>query len=263
MKISLDLIETRLRMLIEEWIIPFKSDDFQQKLAHRLVEALHNQIYSGENGEVIAPHHYIIHLHPDLVDELRGSNVLERLPIALQEIASQTGILFLDQPVLRLEPEPAFGPEDVTVQALSEPTLRGNTAILTLGAKGEAKKQTGQLVYRAFLIVNGEKIFPLNQAVTNIGRRPDNHLVIDDPRVSRQHAQIRQNRGQFILFDLNSTGGTSVNGQRTHQHTLKPGDVISMAGIAMIFGEELRPDEGASDTTRIHLDPPPSTDGKR
>lgn len=81
-------------------------------------------------------------------------------------------------------------------------------------------------------------MFYLTQAVVNIGRRSDNHLVIQDPRVSREHAQIRFSRGQFVLFDLNSTGGTMVNGQRIRQWTLKPGDVVSLAGLPLIYGED-------------------------
>ena len=37
----------------------------------------------------------------------------------------------------------------------------------------------------AFLIVNGTEVFPPTQSVINIGRRTDNQLVIDDPRISR------------------------------------------------------------------------------
>jgi pSer/pThr/pTyr-binding forkhead associated (FHA) protein len=43
------------------------------------------------------------------------------------------------------------------------------------------------------------------------------------------------------LFDLNSTGGTFVNGQRTSQTVLYPGDVISLAGVALIFGQDNPP----------------------
>jgi pSer/pThr/pTyr-binding forkhead associated (FHA) protein len=63
-----------------------------------------------------------------------------------------------------------------------------------------------------------------------------------DPRVSRAHAQIRAIRGQYVLFDLNSTGGTMVNGRRVHQCALKPGDVISLSGVPLIYGEEI-PDD--------------------
>lgn len=97
----------------------------------------------------------------------------------------------------------------------------------------------------AFLIIEGVKVHSLTEPVVNIGRRLENHLVIDDPRVSRNHAQLRAVKGRFVLFDLNSTGGTFVNGQRTSQTVLYPGDVISLAGVALIFGQDnppVRPD---------------------
>jgi pSer/pThr/pTyr-binding forkhead associated (FHA) protein len=93
----------------------------------------------------------------------------------------------------------------------------------------------------AFLIIEGVKVHPLKEAVINIGRRLENHVVIDDPRISRNHAQLRAIKGRFVLFDLNSTGGTFVNGQRTSQTVLYPGDVISLAGVALIFGQDNPP----------------------
>ena len=102
-------------------------------------------------------------------------------------------------------------------------------------------EDTSKLPENAFLIVEGVKVFPLVLSVINIGRRLDNQLIIDDPRVSRNHAQLRAIKGRFVLFDLNSTGGTFVNGQRTSQTVLYPGDVISLAGVALIFGQDNPP----------------------
>lgn len=93
----------------------------------------------------------------------------------------------------------------------------------------------------AFLIIEGVKVFPLTTPVVNIGRRLDNTLVIDDPRVSRNHAQLRAIKGRYVIFDLNSTGGTFINGQRASQSVLYPGDVVSLAGVALIFGQDNPP----------------------
>lgn len=93
----------------------------------------------------------------------------------------------------------------------------------------------------AFLIVDGVKVIPLALPVVNIGRRLDNELVIDDPRVSRIHAQLRAIKGHYVVFDLNSTGGTFVNGQRTTQCVLYPGDVVSLAGVPLLFGQNNPP----------------------
>ncbi len=89
----------------------------------------------------------------------------------------------------------------------------------------------------AFLIIEGVKIHPLTEAVINIGRRFENHVIIDDPRVSRQHAQLRAIHGHYVLFDLSSRSGTFVNGQRANQVVLYPGDEISLAGVKLIFSQ--------------------------
>lgn len=259
MKIRLNLIESRLRVLIEEWIVPFKTTGFQSKLAHQLVESMQEHIQTDNLGQAVAPYQYTIRLNPEMVDELRGSDIMEHLPEALEESARLGGMVFLRKPVLQLQPDPVFTLEDIRILAQSEQASPGNTAALSLKKKSEGTDDPEKLSVSAYLIVNGEKIFTLNRSATNIGRRSDNHLVINDPRISRVHAQIRLSREQFIIFDLNSSGGTSINGQRVHQHALKPGDVISLAGIALIYGEEPKPGEGGSSTTRIATSgPPPS-----
>jgi len=89
----------------------------------------------------------------------------------------------------------------------------------------------------AFLIVNSE-LFPLDKEVINIGRKLDNHIVIHDPRVSRNHAQLRVMEGHFVIIDLNSTGGTLVNGQKTTKSVLYSGDTISLAGVLLKFVQD-------------------------
>lgn len=90
---------------------------------------------------------------------------------------------------------------------------------------------------KAFLIVDGTRVIPLDQIVVKLGRKSDNQVVIDDPHVSRYHAQIQKVKGRFILMDLDSTVGTSVNGKNIKQSFLKPGDVISLGGVPIIFGQ--------------------------
>jgi pSer/pThr/pTyr-binding forkhead associated (FHA) protein len=92
---------------------------------------------------------------------------------------------------------------------------------------------------QAFLTTNQNDIYQITKSVTNIGRREDNDIVIQDQRVSRQHAQIRRGHQHYLIFDLNSTGGTWVNNNRITQAELNSGDVISIAGNVLIYAEEL------------------------
>lgn len=115
----------------------------------------------------------------------------------------------------------------------------------------------------AFLIVDGTKVFAIDQDDFSIGRKSDNQIIIDDPHVSRYHAKIRMIDGKYILFDLESTVGTSVNGKRIQTTILKPGDVISIGGVPIIFGvnlSDLPPD--ASQPTDTNANTTASTDLK-
>jgi len=92
----------------------------------------------------------------------------------------------------------------------------------------------------AFLIMAGTQAIPLNRAQITVGRGHDNTLVLDDPRVSRKHLEIRVIRDHFVLFDLNSSGGTYVNGKRISQGILYTGDVISLAGVSLVFMQDTK-----------------------
>jgi len=101
-----------------------------------------------------------------------------------------------------------------------------------------AKGRDSSIPEDFFLIVEGTRAMALEKSITSIGRSSENTLVIDDPRISRRHVEIRVIREQFVLFDLNSSGGTYVNGQRISQGMLYPGDLISLAGINLVFTQD-------------------------
>jgi len=73
------------------------------------------------------------------------------------------------------------------------------------------------------------------RGVINIGRDPSNDLVLPDGKVSRNHAQIRQERGWFVIYDLNSTNGTFVNGRRITRQVLRHGDMVKVGDTELIF----------------------------
>ena len=85
------------------------------------------------------------------------------------------------------------------------------------------------------LIFKGAKAISLKKLITSIGRSHDNTIVIDDPRISRHHLEIRFILDHFVAFDLQSTGGTFINGQRINQGILYAGDLISLAGVDLVF----------------------------
>ena len=85
---------------------------------------------------------------------------------------------------------------------------------------------SGSGVFPALVFVQGseQKNIVLNHIPFNVGRKVDKDLVIADPRVSRDHAQIMQEGGDFFLVDLGSKHGTFVNGERIQRQKLERGD---------------------------------------
>jgi len=148
---------------------------------------------------------------------------------------------FVTQPTIIITTDNTFSAEEIKVVASHKLEPVGDTQGAQMPTMNEENEEGDNIPDNAFLIIEGVKVHPLTEPVVNIGRRLENQLVIDDPRVSRNHAQLRAIKGRFVLFDLNSTGGTFVNGQRTSQTVLYPGDVISLAGVALIFGQDNPP----------------------
>ena len=77
--------------------------------------------------------------------------------------------------------------------------------------------------------------YPLNRELIHIGRHTANDIVVNDRRVSRYHAEIRYERGQFVIYDLGSLNGISVNGALTRQATLRNGDVLAFGDYSFVF----------------------------
>lgn len=61
-----------------------------------------------------------------------------------------------------------------------------------------------------------------------IGRQPENHICLRDPKVSRFHAIIKIKDSYLMIKDLQSTNGTIVNNLRVRRQKLQPGDQIKL-----------------------------------
>lgn len=250
MRLNLDKIERNLQDFVENSLMRFPWTRRQTALAQQFVEAMQNALENGPGGRVIAPNQYVLSVHPNFLALWQSSpELLDALADTLQSAARDAGVSFLSPPAIRLATDPAL-PNDglrVTATSISDNGGDGTTAVMLAAGREEDPPAHPA---NAFLIIEGSETFPLRQPVVNIGRRLDNHVILDDARVSRAHAQLRVVRGRYVLFDLNSSGGTYVNGQRITQQTLKPGDVISLAGVSLIYGEDQPPSD--SDTTAYY-----------
>ena len=86
----------------------------------------------------------------------------------------------------------------------------------------------------ASLVVN-RQVIPLFKEITTLGRYLENDVVFHEDFLSRYHAEIILEEGQYVLNDKNSTGGTYVNGKKIDHCVLNSGDLISLVNIQIMF----------------------------
>jgi len=73
-----------------------------------------------------------------------------------------------------------------------------------------------------------------------IGRAPSNHIIINHPTVSAQHAVLLRVSDSYSLKDLNSTNGTQINGDFVTDAELKDGDTIRFGSVIAVFAGAYR-----------------------
>ena len=83
------------------------------------------------------------------------------------------------------------------------------------------------------LLVGDEKRTVLSGSRLLIGRSRDCDITLDDPNVSRRHAELRNEDGRWVVTDLGSTNGVKLNGRRVEEAALEPGDELTL-GLARL-----------------------------
>ncbi len=87
----------------------------------------------------------------------------------------------------------------------------------------------------AVLLVEGKRV-ALGESGVAIGRSRQCDVTIDDPNVSRRHAELRPRGGSWVLTDLGSTNGSRVNGRTISGPTVvKVGDEIELGTVVAKF----------------------------
>ena len=71
-----------------------------------------------------------------------------------------------------------------------------------------------------------------------LGRSRECDIQVEDPNVSRRHAELRQEGSSFWVVDLDSTNGIEVNGQRVKRAKLSSGDSFTVGSTEITFTTE-------------------------
>jgi len=255
MSSQFDRLENRLQAIIENSLNRLPWHNNQPRLAAAVISTARTQLELDNRVNEPLPDCLNLFMHPENCKAWEAHpEWVTWLKRALLDMTVESGRSFDREPEIRFIPDSDIDQKNLRLVLTFQEVQVNSTAVLTPEADPLEAPQTDQWT-GPYLIFESSKTYPLSNTVTNIGRREDNDLVVADPRVSRDHAQIRIVHGECILFDLNSTGGTYVNGHRITNHSLRPGDVIAIAGVNLIFGQETPAAPRSTGTSPAQLNP--------
>ena len=103
-----------------------------------------------------------------------------------------------------------------------------------------------------FVEGNEQRNINLDHSPFSVGRKIDKDLVITDPRVSRDHALIVSENGQFCVIDQSSKHGTFVNGERVQRKTLERNDRLEF-GVRDVAYVIFHPHNASTNSARDFL----------
>jgi phosphoserine phosphatase RsbU/P len=114
--------------------------------------------------------------------------------------------------------------------------------------------EPGSGVFPTLIFVQGneQRVINLDHSPFSVGRKVDKDLVIADPRVSRDHALIVSENGQFAVVDQGSKHGTFVNGERVQRKTLERNDRLEF-GVREVTYVIFNPRHATTNSAREFL----------
>jgi hypothetical protein len=249
-----DLIST---YITDSFVGPSGEYVSREAIANQMTNEITACSRTDSRGQSYAPDQYTLSLNPKDFEDLRKNapTTQSELSKALSKALDAIGYLYIRNPNVTLASDPTLNRKDVRVIAWhSSDPLQFSKEINDEDVEKLTNPPPG-----AFFIIEGKRYFSLTRKIVKVGRRLDNHLILEDRHVSRSHARLEVVDGRYVIIDLDSTAGTRVNGRLISRHTLRPGDIVSIAAVQLIYGED--PGGPPGDTSRYK--PSPTADDER
>ncbi len=237
-------LEARLEQLIEGVFTSIFGKRIRaHDIALQLARVMETGIKPPADGDPrpVAPNYYTITVNTDV-----RAHILQRYPTLddilsgqVVELAASFGYRLNHKPIIIIVGDDHFAPGRVFVEADHSVDRHDTTDVMkpiTLPASTHVPRNPQ-------LMISGEKVIPVIQALITIGRSQDNDIILEDPYVSRHHAQLRLRFGHYTLFDADSQSGTFVNDVRIREHRLQSGDVIRIGATSMVYMEDSPPSD--------------------
>ncbi len=213
---GLQQFERRLERLVEgAFAKAFRGQLQPVELGRRLTREMDLRRSVGIHGFIV-PNQFNIFLSQADFDRFEsfGDSLSRELVAAVREHAGREGYQFV-------------GPVEVDLH------LDPDLAVSTFAIESELRE--GDDRPNDWLVFPDGRRVGIGSQVVTMGRLPECAVVLDDPNVSRRHAQVRREGDAVFVVDLGSTNGTRVNGVVVREHRLVSGDVISVGNTALRF----------------------------
>lgn len=210
--------ERRLERLVEgAFARAFKSGLRPVELGRRLVREMDDNRSVGVRGDTVVPNSFTVALSDSDLTEFEGvqDSLTRELADAAREHARDEGYSFM-------------GPIEIAIE--QDDRLRTGAFTIT----GRMVEGVGGSGAGSIVLPSGDR-FTLAEAIISIGRHPDSNMVLADPNVSRNHAEIRPQGDRYVVVDLGSTNGSRVNGVRVDTQVLNDGDELQFGNTRMRF----------------------------
>jgi hypothetical protein len=219
----------------------FKGDVQPVEIAARLQRELDAEAKLMSRDKKLVPNDFTVELSPHDHDKLApyAATLTRELGDELRSHATDRGYVF-SGPIhidLALDPRLPTGRFTVSSEAVAGVSAPAAEPAVPAPARpsGPAeggRTRAGELV----LEVNGMR-HPLSPPGLVIGRGSEADLRINDPGISRRHAEIRVGQssdGSIDIVDLGSTNGITVDGQKVRHATLAEGSRIEIGTTRML-----------------------------
>ncbi len=226
----------------------FKSNVQPVELARKLAKEMEEH-RAVSISRVYVPNRYSVYLSTDDRGQFENYEdaLKKELSDYLLEHARSEGLALVTRPRIDFETDDRlkvgeFGIQAQMVQApedeAEEPRQgdRGQTMVYSpdRSARRLPDSTPGS---RALLVGEGKRTVLSDEKVV-LGRSRECDVVVEDPNVSRRHAEVRRSGDGWVLVDLGSTNGVKVNGRRVGEAALSPGDEITLGLATLSFETE-------------------------
>ena len=245
-------LENKIQGLVEgTFSRAFRSEVRPVEIARKLAREMEEH-KSFSVSRTYAPNEYRVFLSPRDRERFAGYEAALTAELAgyLLEHARRERLTLLSRPVIEFETDDRLGLGEFGIQTrvaqpdeepVSAPEAQSGRTMVYSNAErvAEPLEERGRArAPKVLLLLDGKRVV-VGPSGATLGRGRQCDVVLSDPNVSRQHAEIRPRGGSWVLTDLGSTNGSRLNGRRIDgSEVLREGDEIELGESVMTFSQE-------------------------